>query len=568
MVSRKEKTFKEIKKNLDTDDIKVGLYIQKSFIEEDRNRYRINYYCNCGNNKDEAILERYTRLNTHTCSECKNEYFIEYEGNPLRLGAFYIDELKTSLVKASRLNFTADYVNGNFKVLRVNMMRKIELDVVQRKFIVHRNDELEFSRIGDELYISTPNNTEKTAIARINSFFVQGMGDTSDFFINHILRKASNIQDFPPEQVHKSREFYDGISSLRTLMGYNYGRSAPKYKKTMNVIGIIRFCSEPFEFAEKLINAGIKVKFTHLITREYSHMAQAGHYYVYSLNSQYDCLNADRKKLHQALSCPKGFLKIIRDREISVDREMLGNMDRVFCYGEAKKNKTMKFIDTAIEKNVFEDVFPRYIGDIMELVEEYNYDHETLIDYLFVSCPMYQGITSTKEILNLMRDYLDMSVKMGYKYDKYPESLKRSHDVKMVNYNLFRSVYEGEEFTNAVKQYNDLIYQDKEYQIVVPTSDKDLVKEGSNLNHCIASYKDRLISGRSLILFMRDKDSPQTPLVSIELSKYFEVVQARGQYNRVLTNKERGFMEDWKVFIGETISNRRKYDDKIKIESF
>ena len=318
-------------------------------------------------------------------------------------------------------------------------------------------------------------------------------------------------------------------------------------------------------FLEKIVNANISVDFDSLILREYSYSNRK---YSYELINRFDCLKPHRKKLHQCLSCPRDFLNVMREQNLTLDRRFLSEMDSVFTHGEAKKNKTMEFIKTSVENNVLNEVFPNNISKIMELVEEYNYDHETLINYLFVSCPMYQGLTSTREILNLLSDYLDMSVKMGFRFDKYPDSLKRSHDVKMVNYNVFRRESEGEDFTKAVREYGDLIFQNPLYQIVVPTSPKDLVREGSLLNHCIASYKDRVISGRSMIFFMRERTNAKEPLVSIELSKTYNLIQSRGNHNRSTTDLEKEFINEWLVFVEDTLAHRRKEEKKNEVESF
>lgn len=558
--------FKDRKKNIDSSKFMAGLYTREVVTENDGDNSEYTsiytYYCNCGNSSDVARLAgRYHNTRPHTCSKCGNSYFTNIYGikSSVRMGAFYLKSIRTSYINASRINFTAGIEDGVFKVKRLNMIRDIEIDVLQSKIVVHRNNELEYSKTeksDDERYLF---NSDE--LKRINTFFKQDMPNDR-LFILDILNRASNVNDFPFEEIERSKKFYHAISSLRRLKSYSRGWSEPKYSNIYNLYNLMNGDSEPFVFLEKLINSGVNIDASVFIDRNY-----LNNKYVYTITNRYNCIDMSKKKLHQQLSCPKGFLKIIRDNNLIINSAMLSSMSAMFCEGASKKDKSMEFLKVAIENNVIEEVFPN-IQDIMYLVQNYNYDHETLINYLFVVCPMYQGITSTHEILNLMADYLDMSVKMGFKFDKYPDSLKRAHDIKMVNYKVFKGELEGEEFINAVRQYNDLIFVGDNFQMVVPKDSKDLVKEGSLLHHCIASYKDRVITGRSIIMFMRLKDDVNTPLVSVELNSSYNIVQARGEYNRSLRSKEKEFLDDWELFIKDTLEHRRIIDKKSEIESF
>ena len=112
-----------------------------------------------------------------------------------------------------------------------------------------------------------------------------------------------------------------------------------------------------------------------------------------------------------------------------------------------------------------------------------------------------------------------------------------------------RKSYKEPEFENAVHEYGDLIFQDKKYQVLIPRTPKDLVKEGSSLNHCIASYKGRVIQGNSLIFFVRERKTLNVSLVSVELNKYYQMVQARGMNNRPVTTGEQEFINKWLEFV-------------------
>ena len=562
-----KKELIERKKEIDVSKFKAGLYIEtREKNELDEAFTRVKYYCNCGNNTDEQVTVGFTRVNiNHTCSECGNKYFSSYNESSVKMGAFYIKDVRTSYINASRINFSAKVVDEKFKVLRLNMIRDAEIDLLESKMIFHKNNELEYSRIGKE---QEALDYGQCQLSTINAFFKQDMPGKK-LFILDILDRASNLNDFDFEDIEKAKNFYSAFYNLPNLRSYSRGYVEPKYSPLYNLYNTMSGKLEPFALLEKLINAGIKVaSVRNIISREYSYQyTYGGLRYYYDISDRYNVIDMNKKKLHQILSCPRGFLNILRDNDIDLDGNVLSSMESMFCRGKSLKDKSMEFLKVAIENNVLDSVM-RNITSLMNLAESYNFDYETLINYVFVSCPMYQGLTSIAEVLGLLTDYLDMSVKMGFKYDKYPDSLKRAHDVKMVNYRVFKGEKDGQDFINSVRQYSDLIYVGQKYQIVVPRNEQDLVREGSMLHHCIASYKDRVIRGRSKILFMRNIEDVSEPLVSIELNNNYNLVQSRGVYNRALRKEEKDFIQEWLEFVYDTLTKRRKIDKKSEIESF
>ena len=227
---------------------------------------------------------------------------------------------------------------------------------------------------------------------------------------------------------------------------------------------------------------------------------------------------------------------------------------------DASKFKAGLYIETR-EKNELDETFTR--------IKYYcncgnNTDEQVAVGFVRVNINHTCSECGNK----YFSSYNKSSVKMGFKYDKYPDSLKRAHDVKMVNYRVFKGEKDSQDFINSVRQYNDLIYVGQKYQIVVPRNEQDLVREGSMLHHCIASYKDRVIKGRSKILFMRNIEDVSEPLVSIELNNNYNLVQSRGVYNRALRKEEKDFILEWTEFVDDTLTKRRKIDKKSEIESF
>lgn len=78
-----------------------------------------------------------------------------------------------------------------------------------------------------------------------------------------------------------------------------------------------------------------------------------------------------------------------------------------------------------------------------------------------------------------------------------------------------------------VKKY---LWWNDDYLIRPAVSAKEITREGMALLHCVGGYADRHINGKTVILFMRRKDRPGVPLVTIEMNGN-RIVQAHGYRN-------------------------------------
>lgn len=193
----------------------------------------------------------------------------------------------------------------------------------------------------------------------------------------------------------------------------------------------------------------------------------------------------------------------------------------------------------------------------------YGCEYKTLLEYL-IKIDRTEAMDMNSSV-GYYRDYLKMTREMTYqkywerileqnpnaercayknlgynKIEKYPSHLRTKHDVVARNYNDFCSVYDEALFTKVVNK--DYEYKWGKYQIVAPTKTKDIRDEGCTLNHCVASYIDRVLDGNTQILFMRENS--EESLVTIEVRSN-SIVQARGYSNRSLNNQEAKWLETY-----------------------
>lgn len=210
------------------------------------------------------------------------------------------------------------------------------------------------------------------------------------------------------------------------------------------------------------------------------------------------------------------------------------------------------------------------VTEILDGMEEgYIKDYKRLIEYLTFDVKFSQGITSPGEAWNILKDYYRMCRQMEIEPIKFPPSLKLSHDVAMFNHYKLTETINNREFEKVMNKFRekiDLTHSEQfkrngeevTWEIVIPDSPKELVQEGNNLNHCVGSYVDNVVEGRTTILFLRefvgdrDTSTDGKSLLTIEVLPHYEgdklayfVNQARGNSNRLPKEAEEAFIEKW-----------------------
>ena len=64
------------------------------------------------------------------------------------------------------------------------------------------------------------------------------------------------------------------------------------------------------------------------------------------------------------------------------------------------------------------------------------------------------------------------------------------------------------------------------------------------MHHCVRSYIGDVACKHTKIYFLREKEKLATPYVTVEV-KNKKICQAKGKYNRSITNNEYAFLQNW-----------------------
>ncbi len=183
-----------------------------------------------------------------------------------------------------------------------------------------------------------------------------------------------------------------------------------------------------------------------------------------------------------------------------------------------KKNKSLKEMQACLEakKSLCRD------KDFKPIREILHGQYEEYFKYI-----------GTQQISNrLYLDYLNacnfLGLDMSQNKNRFPHDFKRWHDIRIDEYHTAKALKDAEErkemyakFAEIAKKYFGLQYDKKSvYVAIIAQNPHDLVKEGEVLHHCVGrmGYEQKFIREESLIFFIRMKENPSVPMVTVEYS--------------------------------------------------
>ena len=144
-------------------------------------------------------------------------------------------------------------------------------------------------------------------------------------------------------------------------------------------------------------------------------------------------------------------------------------------------------------------------------------------------------------------DYLDacryLGIDMNEDKNRYPHNFKKWHDIRIDQYHTQKALDDEKARKDLYKTFNKVANKYMSLQrklkdnfiMIIAKSPDELILEGKTLHHCVGrmNYDQKFAREESLIFFVRDKNNPQTPLVTVEYSLInHKVLQCYAEYNR------------------------------------
>lgn len=176
---------------------------------------------------------------------------------------------------------------------------------------------------------------------------------------------------------------------------------------------------------------------------------------------------------------------------------------------------------------------------------------------------IYRYCTSNGISTWIYNDYLKAIDYLGLDFEDtknlFPKDFRRMHDLRANEYasklakdNKAKAKTMNEKFKAKNKEYKCLEFEKGKYCVVIPSCVNDLKKEGSKLHHCVGKmgYDNKVVTGQSIIAFVRIADDPIKPFVTVEYSlKANRVAQCYGDHDSKPAEEVRKFVDKWESFV-------------------
>lgn len=175
------------------------------------------------------------------------------------------------------------------------------------------------------------------------------------------------------------------------------------------------------------------------------------------------------------------------------------------------------------------------------------------------------------DMLTMWRDMLFMAASLNYDMSDSavvrPKNLREVHD-RLVKLDIdakqkIKNETTKKQFEKLSAKYAPLRYSKYGLQVIIPGLYGDIIAEGAALSHCVGSYANDYADGKTIIVFVRNADAPETPYYTMEINiDTAEIVQFYGYKNNVVA----GGGEIKPLRIRKFQKRYQKYLDSVKID--
>ena len=190
------------------------------------------------------------------------------------------------------------------------------------------------------------------------------------------------------------------------------------------------------------------------------------------------------------------------------------------------------------------------LGCLVEINNTYGIKYKDAVAYL-MRVRNYQCIR-IDDALDLWKDYLNMGRRLGYNFSdknrKYPNSLKKEHDVSVWAYEAIKQEIKQQLIEeNACLNEKKYAYENEDFIVKIPHTTEEIVYEATYQHNCLRSYIERIAEGKTTVAFVRKKEDEATPYATIEINNDGYMTQCYGRSNtRIQDSSFNAFIKAWK----------------------
>ena len=228
--------------------------------------------------------------------------------------------------------------------------------------------------------------------------------------------------------------------------------------------------------------------------------------------------------------------------------ELLPQMQIIFSSGENDGKLFIEYLRAIKKLSKFDKYhLHSFIKDFATIVNE-GYRTRKVLNYLVKENYYFGSLSIPAFFTAELKDSIVMAKQNGLKMDKFPTNIVKYHSILSANCNIMNNS-RAEEFETATSMYNRLEdNNDKTYVITVPKNEQELLEEGNLLHHCVASYRDKIIDDKAIVLFVRKKDDPDSPFVTVEIDDDLNFIQIKEKFDADVTDPDvLDYLKKWRL---------------------
>lgn len=292
-----------------------------------------------------------------------------------------------------------------------------------------------------------------------------------------------------------------------------------------------------------------------------------------SIDATFNCLNTKGfklnagRKLKQILEIPQTILAFLKENNIEKlipDFKILCSDDPnegIFIVEYIKKVLKLKnFKQLKIEKDEY--MVSNFIHTLSKIKTLSEIKMQVLIPYL-IKQKVYYGSYILYDrhgyyygsSRNPVRDIFllpESEAKSYYDYlelggtEATPYILKIAHDALLRNRDYENNQELSDKISNLSTKFEKYVFEDDDFLVTYPKNVKDLIEEGTQLCHCVATYAIPIATEMTNVFFIRKKDEPNVPFVTLEMDNDENIIQIKGKYDLDVSDQDvLNFIKKW-----------------------
>ena len=238
---------------------------------------------------------------------------------------------------------------------------------------------------------------------------------------------------------------------------------------------------------------------------------------------------AYRKMLLKKMKKDKAFCKWILENKDEIKDKYYSSDILIRAYNQ---HKPLTYVQKYENKR--KEFMQSYTCNELKAMLHKN-EYEKFFNYL-----EQQG-TSISSYNDYLKACTFLQLDMNEDKNRYPHDFRYWHDVRIDEYHKAKAIADEEkrqelyaQFAIVADKYTPLERNKEPYIAVIAKSPADLITEGDALNHCVGrmNYDQKFVREETLIFFIRNRETPDTPLVTVEYSlKNHKVLQCYGYHD-------------------------------------